>query len=60
LGFFDSSKMKDKFLGDVFSDGTGILNGAPYEKWYLSGRLGGIPGIQRLDFELNYADHEVA
>ena len=40
------------------SDVTGILKGAPYEKWYLSGRLGGIPGIQSLDFELNYASHE--
>jgi len=40
------------------SDVTGILKGTPYEKWYLSGRLGGIPGIQRLDFELNYASHE--
>ena len=40
------------------SDVAGILKGAPYEKWYLSGRLGGIPGIQRLDFELNYASHE--
>ncbi len=41
------------------SDITGIRKGAPYEKWYLSGRLGGIPGIQRLDFELNYASPEV-
>lgn len=40
------------------SDVTGILKGAPYEKWYLSGRLGGIPGIRSLDFELNYASHE--
>lgn len=40
------------------SDVTGILKGAPYEKWYLSGRLGGIPGIQSLDFELNYAGYE--
>lgn len=24
------------------SDVTGILKAAPYEKWYLSGRLGGI------------------
>ncbi|MCB0551784.1 MAG: ATP-binding protein [Phaeodactylibacter sp.] len=41
---------------EIFSlaDITGILKDAPYEKWYLSGRLGGIPGIQRLDFELNY------
>lgn len=36
----------------------GILKGAPYEKWYLSGRLGGIPGIRSLDFELNYATDE--
>lgn len=36
----------------------GILKDAPYEKWYLSGRLGGIPGIRSLDFELNYATDE--
>jgi len=42
---------------ELFSlaDVKGILKGAPYEKWYLSGRLGGIPSIQSLDFELNYA-----
>jgi hypothetical protein len=37
------------------ADIKGILKDAPYEKWYLSGRLGGIPGIRSLDFELNYA-----
>lgn len=45
---------------ELFSlaDVRGILKDAPYEKWYLSGRLGGIPSIQRLDFELNYIADE--
>ena len=45
---------------ELFSlaDVRGILKDAPYEKWYLSGRLGGIPSIQRLDFELNYTVDE--
>lgn len=45
---------------EIFSlaDVTGILKDAPFEKWYLSGRLGGIPGIQRLDFELNYSSRD--
>jgi AAA15 family ATPase/GTPase len=40
------------------SDISGVLKGAPYQKWYLSGRLGGIPGIKSLDFELNFAADE--
>jgi AAA15 family ATPase/GTPase len=40
------------------SDVTGIIKGAPYQSWYLSGRLGGIPSIQSLDFELNYTGYE--
>lgn len=36
------------------ADITGILKGAPYEKWYLAGRMGGVPSIRSLDFELNY------
>ena len=47
---------------ELFSlaDISGISKGAPYEKWYLSGRLGGVPGIKRLDFELNYEGNEKA
>ncbi len=51
----DSTGSSELFsLADV----KGILKDAPYEKWYLSGRLGGIPSIQSLDFELNYAADE--
>jgi len=52
---------KDKTgASELFSlaDMSGIPKGAPYEKWYLSGRLGGIPSIKSLDFELSYAGHE--
>ncbi len=45
---------------ELFSlaDVNGILKDAPYEKWYLSGRMGGIPAIQSLDFQLNFEAHE--
>jgi AAA15 family ATPase/GTPase len=45
---------------EMFSlaDVNGILKDAPYEKWYLSGRMGGIPAIQSLDFQLNFEAHE--
>lgn len=45
---------------ELFSlaDLTGVLKGAPYEKWYLSGRLGGVPAVKSLDFELKYAANE--
>lgn len=41
---------------ELFSlaDATGILKNANYEKWYLSGRFGGLPGIESLNFELNF------
>jgi len=45
---------------EIFSlaDVNGILKDAPYEKWYLSGRMGGVPAIQSLDFQLNFEAHE--
>jgi AAA15 family ATPase/GTPase len=52
---------KDKTgASELFSlaDVSGIPKGAPYEKWYLSGRLGGIPSIKSLDFELSYSTDE--
>lgn len=52
---------KDKTgASEMFSlaEVSGIPKGVPYEKWYLSGRLGGIPSIKTLDFELSYAGHE--
>lgn len=41
---------------ELFSlaDATGILKNANYEKWYLSGKFGGLPGIESLNFELNF------
>jgi len=52
---------KDKTgASELFSlaDISGIPKGVPYEKWYLSGRLGGIPSIKSLDFELRYTENE--
>lgn len=41
---------------ELFSlaDMKGTLKDANYEKWYLSGRFGGLPGIESLNFELNF------
>ena len=41
---------------ELFSlaDSTGILKNANFEKWYLSGKFGGLPGIESLNFELNF------
>ncbi|GAB4422996.1 MAG: hypothetical protein OHK0039_39440 [Bacteroidia bacterium] len=36
------------------SDIQGIRAGIPIEKWYLSGRLGAVPGLEPLNFELNF------
>ncbi|MDX2283563.1 MAG: ATP-binding protein [Bacteroidia bacterium] len=38
----------------ALSDISGIRTSAPLEKWYLSGRLGAIPGIEQINFELSY------
>jgi hypothetical protein len=40
------------------ADITGIRPQTPFEKWYLSGRFGGVPGIEKLNFELNYQHEE--
>jgi AAA15 family ATPase/GTPase len=48
---------KDKTgRSEIFSlsDVEGIRKEAPYEKWYLSGRLGGVPTPESLNFELNF------
>ena len=36
------------------SDFADVRPENPYEKWYLNGKFGGIPGIESLDFELNF------
>ncbi len=41
------------------ADVQGIRPDIPYEKWCLSGRFGGVPGIEKLNLELNFA-HEAA
>jgi hypothetical protein len=38
----------------ALSDIGGVRTSAPLEKWYLSGRLGAIPGIEQIGFELSY------
>jgi AAA15 family ATPase/GTPase len=35
----------------TLSDMEGIRKNIPFEKWYLTGRLGGIPNIESLNFE---------
>lgn len=52
---------KDKTgASELFSlaDITGVPSRAPFEKWYLSGRFGGVPGIERLHFEFGYQHDE--
>lgn len=41
---------------ELFSlvDIKGVRDNIPFEKWYLSGRFGGIPGIESLNFEMTY------
>ncbi len=36
------------------SDFADVRPENPYEKWYLNGKFGGVPGIENLDFELNF------
>jgi predicted ATPase len=41
------------------ADVRGLRADVPLEKWYLSGRFGGVPGLATLNFELNYQDETV-
>lgn len=41
------------------ADVKGVRSEIPFEKWYLSGRFGGVPGIEKLNFELNFRHEEV-
>ena len=41
------------------ADVRGLRADVPLEKWYLSGRLGGVPGLETLNFELHYQDETV-
>ena len=43
----------------ALSDFADLRPSSPFEKWYLSGKFGGIPGIESLNFELNLP-HEAA
>ncbi|GJM35649.1 MAG: hypothetical protein DHS20C18_46500 [Saprospiraceae bacterium] len=47
-------------VSSLFSlaDVSGIRPQIPFEKWYLSGRFGGVPGIEKLNFELNFQHEE--
>ncbi|MCC6724972.1 MAG: AAA family ATPase [Saprospiraceae bacterium] len=38
------------------ADMKGIRDNVPFEKWYLSGRFGGVPNIESLQFEFDFAD----
>lgn len=40
------------------SDIEGVRKNVPFERWYLSGRLGGIPNVESLNFELNFQYEE--
>ena len=40
------------------SDFGGIKKNAPFDKWYLSGTLGGTPVFQDLEFEQFYIDEQ--
>lgn len=37
----------------ALSDFADLRPSSPFEKWYLSGKFGGVPGIESLNFELN-------
>lgn len=43
-------------VSELFSvtDIKGVRDDIPFEKWYLSGRFGGVPNIESLNFELTY------
>lgn len=49
-----------KGASSLFSltDIKGVRTDSPFEKWYLSGRFGGVPGIERLNLELNFQHEE--
>lgn len=49
----------EKGRSELFSvsDIEGIRKDTPFEKWYLSGRFGGIPGIESLNFKLNFQNN---
>ncbi len=40
------------------ADMKGVRDNVPFEKWYLSGRFGGVPNIESLQFELDFADEK--
>ncbi len=40
------------------ADMKGIRGNVPFEKWYLSGRFGGVPNIESLQFEFDFAEDE--
>ncbi len=40
------------------ADMKGIRDNVPFEKWYLSGRFGGVPNIESLQFEFDYLDEK--
>lgn len=43
----------------ALSDFVDVRMESPFEKWYLMGKLGGVPTVKTLDFELNF-HHEAA
>jgi hypothetical protein len=45
---------------ELFSlaDMKGVRDNVPFEKWYLSGRFGGVPNIESLQFEFDYLDEK--
>lgn len=49
-----------KGASSLFSltDINGVRSDIPFEKWYLSGRFGGVPGIEKLNLELNFQHEE--
>jgi len=46
----------DEGVSQLFSlaDIKGVDKDAPFDKWYLTGRLGGVPTIKKFTFEQNY------
>ena len=42
----------------ALSDVNGIRSNVPFEKWYLSGRFGGVPGLSHLNLKLNFQHEE--
>jgi uncharacterized protein len=45
---------------ELFSlaDMKGVRDNVPFEKWYLSGRFGGVPNIESLQLEFDYFDEK--